>query len=429
MPDESVPEAGEDPSVEVEKIFNAIITSALMLGASDIHLDPFEDPAGKVSRVLLRYRIDGVLTPGPFNPLWQYRSHLMAKIKVMSNMDITERRVPQTGRIELLFQGKPVRLYAQTMPVLGGEACVLRVLENTGSGLALGDLGFLPDTRERFLGLLRNVGRKRNSGVILVCGPADSGRTTTLYAALSHLNRPDLKVITAECPVERGIEGIVQIPVDPGREAGQGAVFDYATAVRHSLRFDPDVVMVAEIGDSGCAGLILRTAVTGRLVFSTVYVPEAAAALARLLDMGLPALTVATAVKAVLAQRLVRRLCQACKTSHEASPEDARVFQELGVELPAGAQLFEPPQGGGCRVCGMTGFKGRLGLQELLVLDDDMRSVLLRGATTQALREAARKKGMRLLLQDGLEKVKLGQTSMLEIRSLREESGDCDIIS
>ncbi len=400
---------------EVEKLVNAVILTALSMKASDIHIEPFEDPMGRDSRVIVRYRVDGRLVPGAFNVPWGYRHAISAKIKIMTNsMNITERRIPQSGRIQLLAQGNPIEFRVEIVPTVYGEACVMRILDRKTAQVDIQKMGFLPDTQEKFLGLLKGIGGKKNFGLILLCGPTGSGKSTTLYAALNHINRPDIKILTAENPVEYNLEGIVQVPVNPDLKLGEEKYFDFATALRSFLRLDPDVIMVGEIRDRETAHIAMDAAMTGHLVFSTIHTNDAPSAISRLVEMGIPAYMVATTLKAVMAQRLSRKLCDKCKIEREPSPEERQVFQENGVELKDSAKLWGP-SADGCEACKKLAYKGRIGLHELLVMSDSLRAFCLREIAADPIRAQAVKEGMRLIVQDGLMKVLMGLTTVREV--------------
>ncbi len=402
---------------EVEKLVNAVILGALSIKASDIHIEPFEDATGKNSKILLRYRVDGQLLPGPFTIPWGFRSAVAAKIKIMTNsMNITERRIPQSGRIQILAQGNPIEFRVEMVPTVYGESCVMRILDRKSVQVDIMKMGFLKDTLDRFLGLLKGIGGKKNFGLILVCGPTGSGKSTTLYAALNHVNRPDIKILTAENPVEYNLDGIVQVPVNPDLKLGEGKKFDFATALRSFLRLDPDVIMVGEIRDEETAHIAMEAAMTGHLVFSTIHTNDASSAISRLTDMGLPAFMVATTMKAIMAQRLSRRLCEKCKVPHDPTPEEIQIFKENNVDLPAGAKIFgPPPKDVTCENCKNLGYKGRVGLHELLVMSDHLRAFALKEVAADPVRAEAQKEGLRLIVQDGLEKVKMGLTSVREV--------------
>jgi type IV pilus assembly protein PilB len=398
---------------EVEKLVNAIILNALSSKASDIHIEPLEDPTGRDSKILLRYRVDGVLTPGPFKIPWAYRNALIAKLKIMTNsMNITERRLPQSGRIQVLNKGNPIEFRVEILPSVYGEACVMRILDRNSVRVDIKQMGFLPDTLDRFLGLLKGIGGKKNFGLVLVCGPTGSGKSTTLYAALNYINRPDIKILTAENPVEYNLDGIIQIPVNPDMKLAGDKKFDFATALRSFLRFDPDVIMVGEIRDKETAHIAMEAAMTGHFVFSTLHTNDAPSALSRITEMGVPDFLVLSTIKAVLAQRLSRRLCPDCKTPHEPTADELKVFRENHVAIPPDAKLFGPV---GCEACKNIGFRGRVGLHELLVMTDELRAVLAHTASPDMIHAAARKFGMRTINQDGLEKALQGATTVREV--------------
>jgi type IV pilus assembly protein PilB len=401
---------------EVEKFVNAIILAALSMKASDIHIEPFEDPSGKNSKIILRYRVDGLLLPGPFTVPWSYRSAVAAKIKIMTNsMNITERRIPQSGRIQLIAGGNPIEFRVEMVPTVYGESCVMRILDRKSVQVNILKMGFMEDTLAKFLALLKGIGGKKNFGLIVICGPTGSGKSTTLYAALNHVNRPDIKILTAENPVEYNLDGIVQVPVNPDLKLGEGKKFDFATALRSFLRLDPDVIMVGEIRDEETAHIAMEAAMTGHLVFSTIHTNDAASTISRLTDMGLPAFMVATTIKAVMAQRLARRLCADCKVPHDPTPEEIQIFKENNVQLPAGQKIYGPPPDNSCEVCKKIGYKGRVGMHELLVMSDSLRMFCLKDVAADPVRKEAQKEGMRLIVQDGLEKVKMGLTSCREV--------------
>ena len=399
---------------EVEKFVNAMILTCMQMKASDIHVEPFEDPTGKTSKISLRFRVDGMLIPGPFSVPWSYRNAIAAKIKIMTNsMNITERRIPQSGRIQILAQGKPIEFRVEMVPTVYGESCVMRILDRASVQVDILKMGFLDDTLQKLLGLLKGIGGKKNFGLIVVCGPTGSGKSTTLYACLNHINRPDIKIITAENPVEYNLDGLIQVPVNPDVKLGGDKVFNFAAALRSFLRLDPDVIMVGEIRDEETAHIAMEAAMTGHLVFSTIHTNDAASTISRLTDMGLPAFMVATTIKAVLAQRLSRRLC-ACKVPHDPTEEEKKIFKDNEVDLPKGLQLMGPPKGG-CDNCKTLGYKGRVGMHEILVMTDTLRMYCLKDVAADPVRKLAQKEGMRLIVQDGLEKVKLGLTSCREV--------------
>ena len=398
---------------EVEKLVNAIILGALNTKASDIHIEPFEDPNGKTSKVMIRYRVDGMLRPASFSIPWAFRQAITAKIKIMSNsMNITERRIPQSGRIQIIAKGNPIEFRVEMVPTVFGESCVMRILDRASVRVDIKIMGFLPDTEAKLLQQFQGIGGKKNFGLVLVCGPTGSGKSTTLYACLNHVNRPDIKIITAENPVEYNIDGIVQVPVNPDVKLGEGKKFDFASALRSFMRLDPDVIMVGEIRDEETAHIALEAAMTGHLVFSTIHTNDAPSALERLTQMGLPRFVVANTMKAVLAQRLARRLCKDCKVEAAPSAAELAVFEANGVKVPAGAKIFKAK---GCDVCKDTGYKGRCGMHELLILNDEIRLQLLKDPSAIPVKEIAMRNGMRTIAMDGLEKVLLGFTTVKEV--------------
>jgi type IV pilus assembly protein PilB len=401
---------------EVEKIVNAIILAALQQKASDIHVEPFEDPAGKNSKLLVRYRVDGFLREANFQVPWYFRNAVMAKIKIMtSSMNITERRIPQSGRIQVMAKGNPIEFRVEIVPTVYGESCVMRILDRKAVQVDINRLGFFEETKDRLLGLLAGVGGKKNFGLVMVCGPTGSGKSTTLYACLNHINRPDIKILTAENPVEYNLDGIVQVQVNPDLKLGEDKCFDFATALRSFLRLDPDVIMVGEIRDQETAHIAMEAAMTGHLVFSTIHTNDAPSSVSRLTEMGIPAFMVASTLKCVLAQRLCRRICAECKTPHAPTPDEIEVFRVNKIELPAGAQLYG---GRGCDACGGSGFKGRCGIHELLIVDDPVRAAVLKDVTADGIRTAALEKSpqkMRTIIVDGLVKAIAGTTTVREV--------------
>ncbi|MDA8244448.1 MAG: ATPase, T2SS/T4P/T4SS family [Elusimicrobia bacterium] len=398
---------------EVEKLVNAIILGALGTKASDIHIEPFEDPNGKNSKVMVRYRVDGMLRAASFTIPWAFRMAIMAKIKIMSNsMNITERRIPQSGRIQIIAKGNPIEFRVEIVPTVFGESCVMRILDRASVRVDIKIMGFLPDTEEKLLKQFQGIGGKKNFGLMLVCGPTGSGKSTTLYGCLNYVNRPDIKILTAENPVEYNIDGIIQVPVNPDVELGKGKKFDFAAALRSFMRLDPDVIMVGEIRDEETAHIAMEAAMTGHLVFSTIHTNDAPSALERLTQMDIPRFVVANTMKSVLAQRLARRLCKDCKEQTDMTPEELAVFEANGVKVPPGAKIWKPK---GCEVCKNTGYKGRVGLHELLILNDEIRLQILKDPSAIPVKEIAMKNGMRTIAMDGLEKVLLGHTTVKEV--------------
>ena len=380
--------ASEAPVI---KLVNHIISQATEMGASDIHLDPFADD------LVLRHRIDGILHEFDAPPK-RLNSAIVTRIKIMAKLDISERRLPQDGRIKLKLLGKDVDMRVSTLPTLYGESVVIRILDRENITLDLKHLGFPKKPLEQFENLI-----KKPFGKFLVTGPTGSGKTTTLYAALQKINTPDKKIITVEAPVEYQMHGINQIHVNP--QIG----LTFANGLRSIVRQDPDVIMVGEIRDPETADISIQAALTGHMVFSTVHTNDAAGAITRLLDMGVENYLISSALLGVLAQRLVRIICKHCK---EETSLDEAFIEEMGSWAKPGMKVFK---GIGCKQCRFTGFKGRAGIYELLVIDEAIRHLIIAKATAQAIRHEARKKGMATLREDGWEKVRQGITTVEEI--------------
>jgi type IV pilus assembly protein PilB len=380
--------AGDSSSAPIIKLVHSLIGQAIEQGASDIHFDPEE----RELRVL--YRIDGVLYQTATLPR-RMASGVVSRIKIMSELDISERRVPQDGRLALNVEGRRVDLRVVTLPLVGGEGVVLRVLDRGAVIRELNALGMPAGEEERFQ---RSI--KHRSGCLLVTGPTGSGKSTTLYAALSELNTGDRSVLTIEDPVESPLQGVKQMQIAP--KAG----VTFATGLRSMLRADPDVIMVGEIRDRETAQIAIEAALTGHLVLSTLHTRDAPGGLTRLVDMGIPAFLVASALECVVAQRLTRTLCSHCKRESELS---ASVLEEHGL---AGAQVFESV---GCVRCAKTGYRGRTGLYEVMTVTPEIRAALLDNASADAVAEIAVAQGMRRLREDGMDKVRAGVTSLAEI--------------
>jgi len=380
-------------SAPVRKLLNMVLLLAIKDHASDVHFEPFED------EFRIRIKADGVLyemVPPPRHLAFA----ITTRIKVMANLDIAERRMPQDGRIDLSVGGHPVDLRVSVLPTMFGESVVLRILDRSVVSLSLNKVGMDPPTIAAF----RQVISKPN-GIVLVTGPTGSGKTTTLYSALTELNKIEDKLITTEDPVEYDIDGIVQIPIDPDI----GVTF--AACLRSILRQDPDKILVGEIRDLETAEIAVQSSLTGHIVFSTLHTNDAPSTITRLKDMGVPTFLITATLEAILAQRLVRRICSQCR--EETQPSEEMLF-ELGMTLEdvKGKKFY---RGRGCDVCNNTGFKGRVGLFELMVLNDDMRDMIMNNVSTDALREAARKEGMVSLRDAGLAFVHDGTTTIEEI--------------
>jgi len=389
--------ASEAPVI---KLVNHIISKATEMGASDIHLEPFAED------LILRYRIDGILHNFEAPPK-KLNSALCTRIKIMAKLDISERRLPQDGRIKLKVHGKDIDMRVSTLPTLYGESLVIRILDRDNLTVELEKMGFPKQELEQFQKLIH-----KPYGKLLVTGPTGSGKTTTLYGALQNINTPDKKIITIEDPVEYQIRGVNQIHVKP--QIG----LDFASGLRSIVRQDPDVIMVGEIRDAQTADVAIQAALTGHLVFSTVHTNDAAGAITRLLDMGVENYLISSALLGILAQRLVRVICRTCIEPIEVAPA-------LIVEIDnPGQDSIKAFHGKGCKECNHTGFRGRAGIYELLVVDDTVRQLILTKATSQIIRESARKKGMTTLREDGWKKVAKGITTVEEVLrvTLNEQS-------
>ncbi len=380
-------------SAPVRKLLNLVLLMAIKENASDIHLEPFE------SEFKIRMKADGVLqemVPPPKHLSFA----ITTRIKVMANLDIAERRMPQDGRIELSVSGHPVDLRVSVLPTLFGESVVMRVLDRGVVSLDLDKLGMDDDILRPFREII-----KRPNGIILVTGPTGSGKTTTLYSALSELNEPDDKIITTEDPIEYDIEGIVQVPID----SDIGVTF--AAALRAILRQDPDRILVGEIRDVETAEIAIQAALTGHMVFSTLHTNDSPATVTRLRDMGVQPFLITATVEAILAQRLVRRICSECK--EEFIPDaDTLADLELTSDQVVGKTFF---RGRGCDKCSNSGYKGRLGLYELLVMTDEIRDLVVRNASTEEIRDLARKAGMVTLRDSGMVNMFEGHTTADEV--------------
>jgi type IV pilus assembly protein PilB len=380
--------AGAAQEAPIIKLVHSIIGQAIEQGASDVHFDPEE----REMRVL--YRIDGVLYQTATLPR-RMASGVVSRIKIMADLDISERRVPQDGRLALNVDGRRVDLRAVTLPLVGGEGVVLRVLDRGAVIRELDALGMLAEEKERFQ---RSIARR--SGCVLVTGPTGSGKSTTLYAALSEINTGDRSVLTIEDPVESPLAGVKQMQITP--KAG----VTFATGLRSMLRADPDVIMVGEIRDRETAQIAVEAALTGHLVLSTLHTRDAPGALTRLVDMGIPAFLVSSALECVVAQRLTRTLCTHCKRESNL-PESVLAEYDL-----AGARIYEAV---GCVRCANTGYRGRTGIYEVMPVTAEVRGALLEHASTDLLAEIGVAQGMRRLREDGMAKVRDGVTSIAEI--------------
>jgi general secretion pathway protein E len=386
--------ASEAPVV---RIVNRLIASAVEQRASDIHIEPFEQS------LRVRYRVDGLLKDGE-TVSRELHAAMISRLKIMAGLNIAERRLPQDGRIKLAIRGRDIDLRVATMPIMHGEAVVLRILDRGSVALDLGPLGFadgsLSDFRRAF---------QQPNGIVLVTGPTGSGKTTTLYASLLELNTIDRKVLTVEDPIEYQLEGINQVQIKPQID------LTFASVLRAMLRHDPDVIMVGEIRDLETAEIAIQAALTGHLVLSTLHTNSAAATLMRLMDMGVESFLLASTLNAIVAQRLVRRLCESCRERYAPLPD---MLDQLGLEPEGGLTFWRPK---GCDACRQTGYLGRVGIHEVLVMSDGVRSEILRRADAGTLHRAARDAGMTPMIVDGIEKAKAGVTTIEEVLRVTRE--------
>ncbi len=386
--------ASEAPII---KLVNVIITRAIESRASDIHIEPFDD------EVKVRYRIDGVLHDVEIIPK-KLQAAIFSRIKIMAKLNIAERRLPQDGRIKLKVGGMEIDVRVSSIPILHGESIVMRLLGQSGVKIDMEQLGFPVDSLATFNNIIKNP-----NGIILVTGPTGSGKTTTLYGALDKINSPDKKIITVEDPIEYHLKGINQIQVMP--QIG----LDFPNILRHIVRQDPDIIMIGEIRDLETAEIAIQSSLTGHLVFSTLHTNDAPTAITRLLDIGVPNFLLAATIRGILAQRLVRVICPYCRESDNEAIKDERT-----KELFTGANVTLY-RGRGCEKCAYTGFLGRSGIYELLTLNASIHNLIIKNADVQQIRAAARKNGMRTLMEDGLLKVKDGVTTINEIFRATQE--------
>ena len=376
----------------VIKLVHSLVAQGVEQGASDIHFEPYEGD------LLVRFRIDGVLNEATRIPR-RLASGVLSRIKIMSDLDIAERRAPQDGRVALNIDGRHIDIRVATLPLVGGEAAILRVLDKDGVVADLDKLGMAPDARRTF-----ERSFTRSHGAVLVTGPTGSGKTTTLYGALNVLHTPEKNIITIEDPVEYELEGVKQMQVNP--KAG----VTFGSGLRSMMRADPDIIMVGEIRDTETAQIAIEAALTGHLVLSTLHTNDAPTAMARLVDMGIEPFLVASAIDCVVAQRLARMLCQHCK---RATKVDGDVVRQHGFDVADGAvDAYEPV---GCTRCGASGYKGRVGLFEVMKVDDEIRRLAVRRASADEIAAAAVAAGMGRLREDGLDKVRAGLTSFAEV--------------
>ena len=389
--------ASEAPVI---RLVNLLLAKALEQRASDIHIEPFEN------RLVIRYRIDGVLHEVE-SPPRRLSAAVISRVKIMASLDIAERRLPQDGRIKLRIQGKEIDLRVSTVPTMHGESVVMRILDKGGVPLNFESLGFEGSALAKFLNVL-----DLPHGILLVTGPTGSGKTTTLYTALDRLNKPDVKIVTVEDPVEYQMQGINQIQVKPQIE------LTFANALRSIVRQDPDIIMVGEIRDVETVSIAMQSALTGHMVISTVHTNDAPSTISRLLDMGAEDYLLTSTVNGILAQRLVRTLCPKCREPYKALPE---VVDQMSLEryVPSGDVMLYKPVG--CGECAGTGYWGRICIIEMMPMTDNLRSLIMRHSTAGDLRAAAIKEGMETMFENGVRKALAGITTLEEVLRVTRE--------
>jgi type IV pilus assembly protein PilB len=390
--DETVTQAQIDDA-PVVKLINGLLTDAVRRGASDIHIEPFEH------EIRVRYRIDGALLEIMRPPL-KMKAALTSRVKILSQLNIAERRVPQDGRLKLKMGSRVIDFRVSTLPVLFGEKIVLRILDKGNLTLDLTKFGFEVKAEKDLMKAILNP-----YGMVLVTGPTGSGKTTTLYSALSRINTPEVNIMTAEDPVEYNLMGINQVLVRT--EIG----LSFAAALKAFLRQDPNIIMIGEIRDLETGGIAIKAALTGHLVLSTLHTNDAPSTITRMIDMGIEAFNVASAVNLVVAQRLIRRICKDCKGEHKYKDEE---LSALGTNLEK-LKALTFMKGSGCDTCSGTGYKGRAGLYEVMSLSPELRRMILRGASVVEIRDQAVAEGMLTLRMDGMKKIERGVTTLEEV--------------
>jgi type IV pilus assembly protein PilB len=400
--DSAEAEAGLSAADEapIVKLVNSLIADAVRKGASDIHVEPYE------RSMRVRFRIDGVMQE-MMAPPFKFKAAILSRLKIMAELDIAERRVPQDGRIKIKVLNRTIDLRVSSLPTIFGEKIVMRILDKTNLNIDLEKLGFEPASMREFVAAIANP-----YGMVLVTGPTGSGKTTTLYSALSRVNTPEVNVMTAEDPVEYNLDGINQVLVN------EDIGLTFSAALKAFLRQDPNIIMVGEIRDLDTGSIAVKAALTGHLVLSTLHTNDAPSAIGRLIDMGVEPFLVASSVNLILAQRLVRRVCSACKTPLELGPEVLHELQ-LSPEQAAGGTFVE---GRGCVECNNTGYRGRQGVYEVMPMTPSIRDLVLERASANEIKRVAIEQGMLTLRRDALEKLKRGLTSVEEV--LKETAAD-----
>jgi general secretion pathway protein E len=386
----------DDPNqAPIIRFVNSLLTQAVKERASDIHIEPFE------KELCVRFRVDGVLYE-VVKPPRRLQASIVSRVKIMAGLNIAEKRIPQDGRIRTRMAGREIDLRVSSLPVRHGERVVMRILEK-GSVFNLNSVGMGEETLSEFRGLIR-----KPYGIVLVCGPTGSGKTTTLYSALSEINSPDKNILTIEDPIEYELQGIGQTQVNPKIE------LTFASVLRAHLRQDPDIILVGETRDKETADNAIQASLTGHLVFSTIHTNDSAGAFTRLIDMGVEPFLVSSSLVAILAQRLVRQLCEQCKVPH--SPT-ATELADIGLRSLPGP-VFKAT---GCAECNQKGYSGRSGIYELLVVEDNVRALVVEGRPTGIIRKAAIANGLKTLRDDGIRKALEGVTSLEEVRRVTQE--------
>ena len=385
-----------DADAPVVKLVHTLILEAIQRRASDIHLEPLE------KRFRVRYRIDGVLLEVE-NPPKRLQLSIISRLKIMANISIAEKRIPQDGRIQIMMNGRQLDLRVSSLPTAHGESIVMRILDKEGLQLGLPELGFFSDDQKELERLI-----SLPDGIVLVTGPTGSGKTTTLYSCLHHINKPDRKIITVEDPVEYQLNGINQVPV----RADIGMTF--ASALRAMLRQAPNIVMIGEIRDLETAEIAINASLTGHMVFSTLHTNDAPSAVTRLIDIGVKPFLVSTSLRATIAQRLVRKICAKCRQPYAPTAAELRSLNITSAQ----AATANFARGSGCAACNGTGYRGRLTIVELFVVNEEIQRMIYEHAGSSALREKARSLGMRTMREDGLRKVLAGLTTIEEVISI-----------
>lgn len=396
-------DTADDADAPIIKLINMMISEAVRTRGSDIHVEPMSD------RVRVRYRVDGVCLERESIPK-RLQNAVTTRLKIMSGTDIAEKRVPQDGRIKMRIGGKDIDFRVSCCPGVHGESIVLRILRPDSANVGIQQLGFESDDYEKFLGVI-----KKPNGIFLVTGPTGSGKTTTLYAALQELNRPDKKIITAEDPVEYVFPGMNQCQVR------EDIGLNFGKILRSMLRQAPNIILVGEIRDLEVGEIAIQAALTGHLVFSTLHTNDASSALTRLIDLGIKPFLVASSIQAIMAQRLIRRLCSECRVPDENPPTGQLRVCGFTEEMLKGQTIYKP---GGCSHCSNTGYRGRQGIFELLIMNSELRELAFNRAGIAEIRRAARGSGMKSLLHDGQRKILSGITSLEELARLAQAEVD-----